>query len=566
MAQTTGAHVLAQMLDAYGTTHVFMVPAVLRRSMAEMERHTAIKVIHTHGEKAAAYMADGYARVSGKPGICMAQQVGALNLAAGIRDAHLAHAPVIAMTGGSRPEQRHRGVYQEADDLPAFTPYTKWNVAIEDVGRFPEMIAQAFRQATSGCPGPVHLQFQGQEGEIDGQVAEMAPRLDARHRRVPPYRPAPGAGDLDRVIDCIHKAERPVIVAGGGVIHSHAERELCALAETLQVPVATSLNGRGAIAETHPLAVGVPGTYSRPSANQTLHQADFVLFAGTSVGSMVSNFWRLPQPGTAVAQIDIDAAMIGRNIPVEAGVNADLRTTLRAMLEIPMQDVPATRPAWLATIRSLAESWLTARSDMRQSDAVPIRPERLCAELSDWLPADAIIAVDTGHAGMWMASMFEMTSSEQRYIRSQGHLGWAFPAGLGAKCAAPARPVVTFTGDLGIWYHIADIETAVRWNINTITVVNNNHSGNQSRRGFALAYDGQPTEKSRELWVHREVDFAALAEGMGALGIRVTDPKDLRAAFNTALASNRPTIIDVITDIDAAAPLAWDAAAWAQRY
>ena len=163
----SGATVLAEMLAAYDTTHVFMVPAVLRRTMAELERHTNIRVIHTHGEKAAAYMADGYARVSGKPGVCMAQQVGALNLAAGIRDAHLANSPVIAMTGGSRPDQRGRGVYQEADDLPAFTPYTKFNAAVEDVSRFPDVVEQAYRIATSGCPGPVHIQFQGQEGEIE---------------------------------------------------------------------------------------------------------------------------------------------------------------------------------------------------------------------------------------------------------------------------------------------------------------------------------------------------------------------------------------------------------------
>ena len=167
--KTTGARVLAEMLDAYDTDHVFMVPAVLRRSMAEMEKRTSIKIVHTHGEKSAAYMADGYARVAGKPGVCMAQQVGALNLAAGLRDAHLANSPVIAMTGGSKPNQRYKNLYQEADDLPAFTPYTKLNVAIEDVERFPDLVSRAFREATSGCPGPVHLQFQGQEGEIDAQ-------------------------------------------------------------------------------------------------------------------------------------------------------------------------------------------------------------------------------------------------------------------------------------------------------------------------------------------------------------------------------------------------------------
>ena len=559
MSEMTGARVLAEMLDAYGTDYVFMVPAVLRRSMAEMERHTDIKVIHVHGEQSAAYMADGYARVSGRPGVCMAQQVGALNLASGIRDAHLAHSPVIAMTGGIKPGLRYRTTYQEADDLPAFAPYTKLNATVDSAERFPDMIARAYREATSGCPGPVHLQFQGQEGEIDAQSAAMRPRHDERHGRVPPYRPTACTGDLERLLERLQAAERPVIVAGGGVNHSRAGEETVRLAESLQVPVATSLNGRGVIAETHPLALGVVGTYSRPSANRSVHQADFCLFIGTGVGSMVSNFWRLPRNGTPCAQIDIDAAVIGRNVPVEIGINADARSALHGMLELDAPEPPDARSRWLSDVRGMSQEWLAARAEHTGSGATPIRPERLCRELSGWLPSDAVIVVDTGHAGMWMASMFELTSSAQRFIRSAGHLGWAFPAGLGAKCAAPERPVVTFTGDLGLWYHIADIETAVRRNIAAITVVNNNHSGNQSRRGFALAYDGRPTEESNALWVHREVDFAALAEGIGALGIRVTRPDEIRPALDRALDSHRPTIIDVVTDIAAAAPPAWDA-------
>jgi acetolactate synthase-1/2/3 large subunit len=566
MTTMSGARALAEMLDGYGTTHVFMVPAVLRRSMAELERRTNVTVVHAHGEKAAAYMADGYARVSGRPGVCMAQQVGAANLAAGLRDACLAHAPVIAMTGGSRPQHRHRGLYQEADDLPAFAPYTKWNVAVDHVERFPDMIAQAYRVATSGCPGPVHLQFQGQEGEIDRDEADMAPRVDAVHRQVPPYRPAPGRAQCEALLALLQRAERPLIVAGGGVHHSGAAALLHRLAEALAVPVVTSLNGRGCLAETHPLCLGVVGTYSRPSANQALAQADAVLFIGTSAGSMVSNFWRLPRPATTVAQIDIEAANIGRTYPVALGMNADVRTALEAMLQLDVPPAPASRPEWLMATRELFDGWCARRMTMNDAAAVPIRPERLCAELTSGLPEDAVIVVDTGHAGMWMASMFELTSPTQRFIRSAGHLGWAFPAGLGAKCAAPGRPVVTFTGDLGLWYHIGEIETAVRLGINAVTVVNNNHSGNQSKRGFKLAYEGEPTEKSRELWVQREVNFAELASNIGALGIRVDEPDGIAPALEKALVSDRPVVIDVATDIDAAAPLAWDDESWVQRY
>src|SRR5437016_12874310 len=175
MPKMTGAQVLADVLQGYGVTHVFMVPAVLRRTFVEMERRTSIKRIHTHGEKSAAYMADGYARACGRPGVCMAQVIGALNLAAGLRDAFLAHSPVIAFTGGREPQSKFRKVYQEVDDVPAFEPVTKFNATVDAVERFPDMVRQAFRVAVSGSPGPVHLQFCGNEGQIDAEEAEMEP-------------------------------------------------------------------------------------------------------------------------------------------------------------------------------------------------------------------------------------------------------------------------------------------------------------------------------------------------------------------------------------------------------
>jgi acetolactate synthase-1/2/3 large subunit len=152
--------------------------------------------------------------------------------------------------------------------------------------------------------------------------------------------------------------------------------------------------------------------------------------------------------------------------------------------------------------------------------------------------------------------MYDLTSPRQSYIRSAGHLGWAFPAGLGAKCARPDRPVITFTGDAGLWYHIAEIETAARWGINAVTLVNNNASGNQSKRGFDRVYGGTQTEQARELWTFSKVNFARIAEDMGALGIRVEKPGDIGPALHQALAAKRPVILDVVTDMDALAPLA----------
>ena len=296
----TGAQCLADMLKGYGVTHVFHVPAVLRTTYAEMERRTDIKRLHVHGEKAAAYMADGYARASGKPGICMAQVIGALNLAAGLRDAWLAHSPVIAMTGGREPKTKFRKVYQEVDDVPAFEPVTKFNATIDDVARFPDMVRQAFRTAVTGWPGPVHLQFRGNEGQIDAEEADMEPL--GRAAIFPRAGVPPGAG---RRRACAPRckfsqdAARPVIVAGGGVRASGAAAELVALAEALQIPVATSLNGKDSIPGNHPLSVGVVGSYSRESANRVVNAADLVCFIGTETGGMTTHFWAVPKIGTA---------------------------------------------------------------------------------------------------------------------------------------------------------------------------------------------------------------------------------------------------------------------------
>jgi acetolactate synthase-1/2/3 large subunit len=553
----TGAQCLADMLKGYGVTHVFHVPAVLRSTYAEMERReTGIKRLHVHGEKAAAYMADGYARASGKPGICMAQVIGALNLAAGLRDAWLAHSPVIAMTGGREPKTKFRQVYQEVDDVPAFEPVTKFNATVDDVARFPDMVRQAFRTAVSGTPGPVHLQFRGNEGQIDAEEAEMEPMVEPQFARVPAFRPQPDEASVRAALTILQAAARPVIVAGGGVRASGAAAELVALAEALQIPVATSLNGKDSIPGNHPLSVGVAGTYSRESANRVVNAADLVCFIGTETGGMTTHFWAVPKIGTPTVQIDINPEALGRNYPFEAAVNGDARVTLALMLKMADRGSAERRKPWVAETQKISGEWRSKYKSALESDAVPIRPERLCHELSKHVPDDAIVVVDTGHAGMWMGGMFDLKSPRQSYMRSAGHLGWAFPAGLGAKCACPDRPVVTFTGDAGFWYHIAEIETAARWNINAVTVVNNNGGGNQSKRGFDRVYGGKQTEQARELWTFRKMNFARLAEDMGALGIRVEQASAFPAALAQALAAGRPAVIDVVTDIDALAPVA----------
>src|SRR5438309_1733653 len=256
------------------------------------------------------------------------------------------------------------------------------------------------------------------------------------------------------------------------------------------------------------------------------------------------------------SRADLSPEALGRNYPLKASVLGDVKVTLARMLESADGKTAAKRKPWLEKSRAICAEWYSKYGPMLESEAVPIRPERMCGELTKNLPEDAIVVVDTGHAGMWMGGMVDLRAPTQSYMRSAGHLGWAFPAGLGAKCGAPERPVVVFTGDAGLWYHIGEIETAVRWKINSVTVVNNNASGNQSKRGFDRVYGGQQTEQARELWTYRPVNFARIAEEIGALGIRVEKPGELAPAILRALEADRPAIVDVVTDIEALAPVA----------
>jgi acetolactate synthase-1/2/3 large subunit len=371
---------------------------------------------------------------------------------------------------------------------------------------------------------------------------------------VPAFRPEPDEASVRAALKILQDAARPVIVAGGGVRASGAASELVALAEALQIPVVTSLNGKDSIPGNHPLSAGVVGSYSRESANRLVNLADLVCFVGTQTGGMTTHFWAVPKIGTAAIQIDIDPEALGRNYPLAAAINGDAKVTLARMLAQADRSSGAKRKAWVEEAQKLSGEWRSKYKSALESDAVPMRPERLCHELSRHVPDNAIVVVDTGHAGMWMGGMFDLSSPGQSYMRSAGHLGWAFPAGLGAKCACPDRPVVTFTGDAGFWYHIAEIETAARWNINAVTVVNNNGGGNQSKRGFDRVYGGQQTEKAREMWTFSKVNFARIAEDMGALGIRVEQASAFPAALAQALAAERPVVIDVVTDIEALAP------------
>ncbi|MFL5108691.1 MAG: thiamine pyrophosphate-binding protein [Xanthobacteraceae bacterium] len=550
----TGARLFAEMMQGYEVSHIFFVPAFMLKAFAEMEDRP-IRRIMVHGEKAAAYMADGYARASGKPGVCMAQMIGASNLAAGLRDAFMASAPIIAITGGPTPQSRYRHAYQEVDDVSQFDAVTKFNAQIDHVTRMPDLIRQAFRVATSGAPGPVHLRVQSHLGQITEEEADLDPLVEPMYRRAPAFRPEPEVARLREALALITKASRPMIVAGGGVIRSGAEREVVKLAEKLAVPVATSINAKAAIPDNHPLAVGVAGSYSRDCANRALTEADLVFFIGSHTGGQVTNNWMFPPPGTKVIQLDIDPLELGRNYPNAVSLLGDAKVTLRRMIEAASQQ-PAPS-GWPQRVRQLVAEWRDLNEPKRSSDAVPIRPERICRDISEVLPEDGLVVADTGHAGIWTAAMIALRHPGQGYFRTAGSLGWGFPAALGVKCALPDRPVVCFTGDGGFYYHIAELETAARHNINAVIVVNNNSSLNQEIRLNDVAYGGKQRGRAEEMWRFPDIDFTKVAEAFGCVGIRVEKPGELQDALKRAIGMNRPVVVDVVTDMYAIADKPW---------
>ena len=554
MPKMTGARFLAETVHGFGITHVFFMPYIGPRALMEMEK-LGIKRVQTHGEKAAAYMADAYARVNRCPSLCMAQSVGAVNLAAGLQDAYLACAPVIALTGRENQINQQRHAYQEVDHVNPFSVVTKYSAFVANPEQFPVYLRQAFRSATSGTPRPVHLDLEGIAGSsVIDREAELDVIIEDDFAQVPPFRPEAELEKVTAALQLLTNAKRPIIVAGGGVTASDARAELVALAEKLSIPVATALNAKAMFPYAHPLAVGVPGSYSRACANQAVCEADLVFFIGSHTGGQVTNGYSIPPQGTPIIQLDINPDELGRNYPIQVGMQGDVRNTLRRMIE--HAESVASRAEWVGRVQELVQAWRADVSEQVNSDIVPMRPERLCRELTDYLPSDAILVSDTGHSGIWTGTMIDLKHPDQMFIRCSGSLGWGLPAALGAKCAQPDRPVLCFTGDGGIWYHLAELDTAVKCGINAIILVNNNHSLNQEQGGVESVYGGR-TPGSDELWLFPDADFVKIAESMGCFGVTVNKPSELPGALDQAFSANRPAVVDVKTHVEGIAPRAW---------
>nr|BFE36899.1 acetolactate synthase large subunit [Actinomadura rugatobispora] len=532
------------MIADSGATHFFHVPVFAHHAMSRLIELGVTPVV-THGEKAAAYMADGYARVSGRPGLCGAQAIGGTNLAAGLRDAYLARTPVIAFTGGPRAETRHRNVYQEHDDMPVFDRLTKFNAVIDRGERLPDLVRQAYRAATSGVPRPVHLELAGAVGDaVGGEAADGEAVLDARYTRAPAVRAPAEPEAVRKAAALLAEARRPLVLIGGGVKRSGAEAVLAGFADRWGLPAVASLNGLGVLPEQHPLWAGVVGSYARDEANTALAEADAVLVVGSSLGSMTTRNFTLPAAGCPVAHIDIDPEEAGRGRRGVIPLVGDARTVLE---QLDGRMSARTPEPWRARVSRLRARWRERAGAVEAGDHPSLRPESLWRAVSDALPGDAIVVADTGHAGAWSARHLHLGPGHA-FIRAAGSLGWALPAAIGAKCAAPERPVVCLTGDAGFYYHVAELETARRYGVNIVVVVNDNAGMNQEA---VLWREGTPEERN---WRFEPVDLAAVAASFGCHGQVVEKADQVAGALAAALASGRPAVVDARTDPAVVAP------------
>jgi acetolactate synthase-1/2/3 large subunit len=549
-----GAEWLARALAGAGTTHVFFVESVLRRTLLQLGDLGVTHVL-AHTEKAAAYMADGYARIARRPGVCMAQSVGAANLASGLQDPYLGRTPVIALTGRKEPSFQHRNSYQEILHAPLFAAVTKFSTPVDSTTELPRLLRHAWRAALADTPRPTHLDFNGLQGDVIelGQTTEP-PVIDPEERRIPAHRPVADPADIERAAAVLTSARRIVIVAGDGAAASQAGAEVLALAEALDAPVATTLGARGLIPTRHRLSVGVAGSYSAPPANRIVHGADLVLFIGCDTGDQVTLNWTVPPPNTKVVQIDADPLEIGRSYPNTTGLVGDPRATLARLNQAVGK--PARDTGFAEEAARIVADWRATMTPLIESDTVPIRVERLCAEITRALPSDAILVVDTGYSGIWTGTMIELNGAGQTYLRAAGSLGWSFPASLGAKCAAPERKVMCFTGDGGFYYHLAELESARRAGIAVAVVVNNNSGFGQNLTGVRRIAGNRPG-RGEELIRFGPTDFTAVARSFGVRGIRVEQPGEIAPALADALGANEPVVIDVVTDLEPRAPEAW---------
>lgn len=535
----SGAEAIGRAMKECGVEYFFYVMGGMR--IYSQIEDAGVKTVLCRNEKAATNMADGYARVTKKPTVCYSQHgAAAAILASMMYEPMYAHSPVIALTGSYPTLKKDSWSYQECYEMKYFEQTCKFNVDVTDVSRLAEYMRTAIQVAVSGCPGPTHVNM---HLDMAGAVAEM-PEIYGNEvfLRFPPFRPRAEPERIAEAAKLLANAERPVMVCGNGVHLSGAYDEVRELAELLTIPVVTNPNGKGCFPEDHPLYAGVMGTYGRPVTNDLVRGADLVFLVATRAGRMQMEEFTSPVPGTSkIIHLDIDPIAIGRNYRPDVPLVGDAKLTLRDLLTTLKTMIAKPRPKG-ERLKNLAKVIKEYESSVKQldSDAVPIKPQRLMKEVSKFLGPRDIVVSDTGNMLCWTTRFVKLKSTGMVFLPVGGTLGSSFALAIGASFgAAKDQRVLHLTGDGGMGYNLVDLETARRYNdqrVPMVTVVNNN------------------SVLGSEMFPFTELNYAKIAEAFGGYGVRVERTGEIVDALRKAFDSGKPAIVDVVTDKTETAP------------
>jgi len=559
MSEINVAQALSKLMKAYGAEYVFTFTGAPQDPLIHSHNQEGVEAVLGRSERSALAMGDAYARITGKPTFGIVQYgPGATYLPASIIDAYWANSPLISISGTTTTATRYKLEYQELDQAPMFPPITKWAGDLPDPKRIADIIRTAVRASISGRPGPAYVGIPSDWFTRPTGLDEEALYADSDCLSIPLTRSAPVTDDISRVVGALSSARRPVIFAGGGVLLSGAWSELTGLAEAMGVPVVTTMPGKGSIADTHPLSVGTAGRYSRRVANETLAACDFCLAVGTRLGSMETDVFKFPAKGTRIAHIDVDPMILGRTYVEEISIVADARVALKMLIDAvdsgELGNAPAVWSDWREKVQDDVRKWrqklkVVSRNSMEDGR---INPYGVLEALNSYMRDDDVVVADTGYMAVWASTLLEREQPGHNILRAAGSLGWAFPAAFGAKLAVgQSRRVIGLTGDGGIGYHIADLESARRLGTPVTQLVMNNGT-------LAFEYHVQKhlhQESCTAITDFIDIDYGAVARAFGCYGERVFDADELLPALRRAEESGQPAVLDIVVSREPIPPV-----------
>jgi acetolactate synthase-1/2/3 large subunit len=534
MVKMSGAKALIESLKKQKVETIFGIPGGSVLPIYDVLYDSEIRHILMRHEQCAAHAADGYARASGRVGVCMATSgPGATNLVTGIANAYMDSSPIVAFTGNVPRAFIGKDAFQETDIVGVTTPITKCNFQITSAKEVHRIVKTAFYVASTGRPGPVLVDLpKDTQTEVEDVEFDDGVRLRGYKPNIEPH-----SLQVEKAVKLLVQAERPVIVAGGGVITSGASQNLLALAEMLVAPISTTLMGKGCIPENHPLSLGMLGMHGTISANKIVPEADVLLavgmrFTDRSTGK-VETFCR----DTKIIHVDIDSAEIGKNVRPTVPIVADAKLALKAIQERLVKSYrKKERSTWMSRIQEQKKQ----QAEMEKRDGMT--PTHLLAELRKILPDDAITATEVGQNQMW-AALYLKSYKPRTFISSGGlgTMGFGFPASLGAKVACPDVPVVDVAGDGSFIMTEQDLASSVTWKIPVTVIVLNNSVLGMVAQWQRLFYD----RRYSAIDLDKTPDFVKLAEAYGAQGVRVDSPEEFAKAVKAAIKSEVTTVVDV---------------------